>query len=171
MFHVKHFCKVLPEGKPWAMVAEAFFSRREDPMRSATLIILLLFAAASFIAIEDHRFSPICAAPGRSLAEIQLIFGASRKDAPPVSDTEWAGFLAEEVTPRFPDGLTVLTGAGQWRDSQGTLVRESSRLLLIWYEPQAGANEKIEAIRTAYKTRFGQESVLRADGAPACVSF
>ena len=26
----------------------------------------------------------------------------------PVTDAEWAAFLDEEVTPRFPDGLTVL---------------------------------------------------------------
>ena len=36
---------------------------------------------------------------------------------------------------------------------------------------QANGDTRIEAIRTAYKTRFGQDSVLRADGAPACVSF
>ena len=48
---------------------------------------------------------------------------------------------------------------------------ETSRLLLIWYAPQAGADARIEAIRTAYKTRFGQDSVLRADGAPECVTF
>jgi hypothetical protein len=43
--------------------------------------------------------------------------------------------------------------------------------LFIWYAPQADGDTRIEAIRTAYKTRFGQDSVLRADGAPACVSF
>jgi Protein of unknown function (DUF3574) len=64
----------------------------------------------------------------------------------------------------------VLTGYGQWRDAAGRLIKETSRLLLIWYAPEAG-DTRIEAIRTAYKTRFGQESALRADGAPACVSF
>jgi hypothetical protein len=41
----------------------------------------------------------------------------------------------------------------------------------LWYAPQADGDTRIEAIRTAYKTRFGQDGVLRADGAPACVSF
>lgn len=56
-------------------------------------------------------------------------------------------------------------------DANGTLVKETSRLLLIWYAPQADGDTRIEAIRTAYKTRFGQDSVLRPDGAPAGVSF
>lgn len=140
-------------------------------MRSVALILVLLLAVSSFITIEDRGDIPTCAAPAKSLAEIQLLFGASRKDAPPVSDAEWATFLADEVTPRFPDGLTVLTGSGQWRNSQGVLIQETSRLLLIWYEPQADSNQQIEAIRSAYKTRFGAESVLRADGAKTCVSF
>ncbi|MGH6823753.1 MAG: DUF3574 domain-containing protein, partial [Methylocella sp.] len=98
-------------------------------------------------------------------------FGSERKNLTPIGEEEWATFLAAEVTPRFPDGLTVLTGYGEWRDAAGSMVKETSRLLLIWYAPMADSDSRIETIRAAYKTRFGQESVLRADGAPACVSF
>jgi hypothetical protein len=112
-----------------------------------------------------------CRTTAKPLVRLELLFGSERKNTFPISDEEWAAFLAAEVTPRFPDGLTVLTGYGQWRDAKGTLVKETSRLLLIWYAPQADGDTRIEAIRTAYKTRFGQDSVLRADGAPACVSF
>ncbi len=112
-----------------------------------------------------------CRTTAKPLVRRELLFGSEPKNTFPISDEEWAAFLAAEVTPRFPDGLTVLTGYGQWRDAKGTLVKETSRLLLIWYAPQADGDTSIEAIRTAYKTRFGQDSVLRADGAPACVSF
>jgi hypothetical protein len=88
----------------------------------------------------------------------------------PPQEHEWAAFLAAEVTPRFPDGLTVLTGYGLWHDARGSLVQETSRLLHVWYAPAADADARIEAIRAAYKARFGQESVPRADGT-ACVSF
>jgi hypothetical protein len=73
--------------------------------------------------------------------------------------------------PSLPEWADGAYGYGQWRDAKGTLVKETSRLLLIWYAPQADGDTRIEAIRTAYKTRFGQDGVLRADGAPACVSF
>ncbi len=29
--------------------------------------------------------------------------------------------LAAEVTPRFPDGLTVVEAGGQWRDGKGAI--------------------------------------------------
>ena len=67
------------------------------------------------------------------------------------------------------DGFTVLDGAGQWRGPRG-LVREASHVLVIFHEPGAGTDQALEAIRAAYKARFRQQSVLRADST-ACVSF
>ncbi|HUB63086.1 MAG TPA: DUF3574 domain-containing protein [Methylocella sp.] len=146
-------------------------------MRAAVVSPFLLIVAAGLIGAYGGRMSApgsaalVCRPPARPLAKIELMFGSQRKNMSPISDEEWGAFLAAEGTPRFPAGLTVLTGYGQWRDASGILVKETSRLLLIWYAPEAGGDTRIEAIRTAYKTRFGQDSVLRVDGAPACVSF
>jgi hypothetical protein len=46
------------------------------------------------------------------MAGLELLFGVSRKGAP-VSDEEWQSFVDQEVTPAFPDGLTILEGYGQ----------------------------------------------------------
>jgi len=92
-----------------------------------------------------------------------LYFGTQQPNGTAVPDEEFAKFVDEEVTPRFPDGLTILTGFGQFRNSQGVLVKERSHLLILFYPPRSESNAKIEAIRTAYKQRFQQESVLRAD--------
>jgi Protein of unknown function (DUF3574) len=104
------------------------------------------------------------------MARVELLFGTQRKDAPPVSEEDWTEFLAAEVTPRFPDGLTVFTGQGQWRAAGHAIIKETSRMLVIWYEDTNNAIARIEAIRAAYKKRFSQASVLRADG-ESCVSF
>jgi hypothetical protein len=104
------------------------------------------------------------------MARLELLFGAGRKDRGEVGEGEWRAFLDEEITPRFPDGLTVLTGYGQWRNSAGQVAKETSRMLIVWYQPTADSDARIDAVRSAYKTRFGQESVLRADGT-SCVSF
>ena len=64
----------------------------------------------------------------------------------------------------------VLTGDGQWRSSIGGRAKEKSRIVEIWYRPAADSDAKIEAIRSAYKGRYGQESVMRVDGV-SCVSF
>ena len=146
-------------------------------MRYAAISGALVLAAAWPIAAY-HQALPArnggglaCRATAKPLLRLELLFGSERKSLTPIGEEEWAAFLAAEVAPRFPDGLTVLSGYGQWRDATGSMVKETSRLLLIWYAPMADSDSRIEAIRAAYKARFGQDSVLRADGAPACVSF
>jgi len=101
----------------------------------------------------------------------ELYFGAGKPDGSMVTKREFMRFVDEEVTPRFPDGLTVLTGAGQFRNSTGVIVKERSRVLILLYPPQArDAHRKLEEIREAYKRAFQQESVLRVDSV-ARVSF
>ena len=101
----------------------------------------------------------------------ELFFGLGRANGPDVTEEEFRIFLEEHVTPRFPDGLTVLTGRGQFRNSSGVTEREPSKLVIILYPPdQENAHKRIERIREEYKTAFQQESVLRAD-TTACVSF
>ncbi len=104
----------------------------------------------------------------------ELFFGAAKPDGTAVTEEEWRQFLDREITPRFPDGLTVLTGAGQFRDSGGVIIRETSRLLILLYplSSQRGSGVKIEYIREAYKRAFQQQSVLRVDHPlPVWVSF
>ena len=128
--------------------------------------------AASIAAWRVADPAPGVCRPGSvRAARLELLLGMGRKDGSEVSEAEWRTFLNNEVTPRFPDGLTVLPGYGQWRSgATGTLARESERVLLIWYKPDINSDAHIEAIRTAYKTRFGQDSVMRVDGL-SCVSF
>ena len=111
-----------------------------------------------------------CPVNASAMARLELYFGLSKPDGGVVSDAEWDAFVAAEVTPRFPDGLTILSGYGQWRNAAQTIVREFSHVLIILYAPAADAELRIEAVRAAYKARFQQESVMRIDSA-SCVSF
>lgn len=104
------------------------------------------------------------------LAEYSLFFGRGKDGTEVVSDDAWTRFLAREVTPRFPDGLTVLDGAGQWRNAAGGIERERSKLLVVIAPPGADALRRTTEIAEAYKRRFGQESVLRAVST-VCASF
>ena len=87
-----------------------------------------------------------------------------------MSDEDWRAFLADTVTPRFPHGLPVFDTAGQWRDSQGSVVRERSKMVLILAEPDSDALTRLDEIAEEYKRRFSQESVLRVVDS-ACVAF
>ncbi len=105
----------------------------------------------------------------------ELFFGADRPDGSEISKDEFRRFLKEEITRRFPDGLTVLTGTGQFRDAENDkIIREKSMVLILLYplDKQVESHEKIEQIRKAYKDRFKQQSVLRVDDPrPVLVSF
>jgi hypothetical protein len=101
-----------------------------------------------------------------ALAEMvrtELYFGRSQTDGGQVSDQQWEQFIEEEVTPRFPDGYTVVDGSGHWRLASGATTRESSKLLILIHSAGPDADAKIEDIRAAYRDRFKQESVLRSD--------
>ncbi len=116
----------------------------------------------------DAAPPPAAAAPAGAepFAETRLLFGTERPDGgPAVTDREFTAFVDREVTPRFPDGLTVQEGRGQWRGADGAVVRERSYELVLLY-PSAQAREsspKIERIGEAYRLQFGQESVARVD--------
>jgi hypothetical protein len=115
------------------------------------------------------------AAPGcQPYARTELYFGTSRKGASPVSDQEFHAFLDAEITPRFPDGLTLLPGSGQFRGSDGTLIQERSMVVILFYPRKEGVEDskKVDEIRGSYEQKFNQESVLRADEQEGtCVSF
>jgi hypothetical protein len=104
----------------------------------------------------------------------ELFFGTARPDGTAVSDAEWETFLDTEITPRFPEGLTVLSGNGQWQEEDGDIVEERSKIVIVLYPREAvdESNAEIEQIRAAYEAQFQQESVLRADDdRPVCTSF
>lgn len=105
--------------------------------------------------------------------QTELYFGTTKPNGMELTDDEFNTFLDNEITPRFPDGLTVLTGYGQWRNSKGDATSEKSVVVIILtpIDPTGKTSAKIEEIRTAYKTQFKQESVLRTDTPGVCVSF
>jgi hypothetical protein len=92
----------------------------------------------------------------------ELYFGSGKPDGSSVTEKQFRKFVDLKVTPRFPDGLTLLTGYGQYKNSSGKIVKEHSFVLVILYQGKE-ANQKLETIRAAYKKAFAQESVLRVD--------
>lgn len=113
----------------------------------------------------------VCAPGQQAMLSAELLFGRKIGDRVGVSETDFRRFVDQEVTPRFPDGLTVLDTTGQYRDNERSkLIREPSKLVLIAMPDEAGNRDKLAAIAEAYKRRFSQQSVgliLK----PACASF
>jgi hypothetical protein len=102
------------------------------------------------------------------MLDVELLFGRDIGGRVGVSEAAWSRFLAHEVTPRFPDGLTVLDSIGQWRDlgggharrgQQGLLVREPGKVVVIVAPDTAKTYDDAAAVVAAYKRRFRQQSV------------
>jgi hypothetical protein len=110
-----------------------------------------------------------CRGGESAMVTAELLFGRNIGGRLGVTERRWSDFLAREVTPRFPDGLTVIDGAGQWRGKRG-LVRERSKLVLIVMPDDDAAREKIAAIVAGYKRRFRQDSVGVLTR-PVCAAF
>jgi len=88
-----------------------------------------------------------------------------------VTENQFKDFLDKVITPRFPDGLTVLMGEGRFRTQDGNMMAERTVVVILLYPVVAGAkHQHIETIREAYKSAFQQESVLRVDSL-ACAAF
>lgn len=96
---------------------------------------------------------------------------ADRPQAQPISEAQWRAFLDREVTPRFPDGLTVFDAYGQWlfRGAREP-NRLDTRVLVILHEDTPQRTADIEAIRLAWKQATKHQSVLWSKQA-AEVSF
>jgi hypothetical protein len=129
------------------------------------LIVIAILAAT----VSPFAYS-VPAAPEqpfavRKMRRVELYFGFDRSGRTPVSEQEWQEFLKEEVTPRFPDGFTVVEAAGQYRKTDGSVVRERSMIVIFLFpaSERRKSGASIEEIRAAYKRKFEQESVLRLD--------
>ena len=134
-------------------------------MRAGTAAIGLLVLVAG-IAAAGAQSTLQCSGTQKHWIVADLLFGRTN-----VSEASFARFLAAEVTPRFPDGFTVLDAKGQWRaPGSQKISRERSKVLMIAMPPGADNDDRLAKIMEAYKTRFKQQSVgliMRT----ACVSF
>lgn len=101
----------------------------------------------------------------------QLLFGRNIGNRLGVSEAQWGRFVDHEISPRFPDGLTVLDAKGEWRDTaRHTIVHEPSKLVEIVLPGKDDDAVELDAIAQAYKSRFRQQSVgIVVRG--ACVAF
>jgi len=117
----------------------------------AALSLLLLLAVAP-LTIQPHT------AQAESIEAVQttLYFGLRTGDGIEVSPLDWLAFLGETVTPRFPNGLTVLDAYGQSsRLVDGVPVGgQNTRVLIVVHPASPEATAAIAEIKAAWRARF-----------------
>ncbi len=132
-------------------------------------VIITLIVAVVFTSLGcDAIFNNGCPDDTECWNEYQLYMGRGASEGEVVDDSEWDAFLADAVTPRFPDGLTVLDGMEQWRGSDNIIQKETTKVLITL----ASDNDEDakDLIAEEYKQRFNQESVLKTVN-KTCIAF
>jgi len=136
-------------------------------MLRATVAIILALASSGGADAQ----SPECGAGLKPREVAELLFGRNIGDRLGVSESQWGRFVDRKISPRFPDGLTVLDAKGEWRDTaRKTIVHEPSKLVEIVLPGKPDDIDALNRIAQAYKTRFRQQSVIIVVRS-ACVSF
>src|SRR5262245_66612249 len=120
----------------------------------ATAIAILL----SGLAGTAHAQLVDCRGGQRPSQVAELMFGRKIGDRIAVSEGEWSRFVDREITPRFPDGLTVFNAAGQWRDkSSNKIIREPSKIVQIVLPGGDGEVHRLNQIAQRYKCRLNAQ--------------
>jgi Protein of unknown function (DUF3574) len=146
-------------------------------MRALMITVGTLMFAAGLVA-GGHLQPPVgaqgltvvmdCGVSSAAQVRTTLYFGLARPKGS-VSELEWQIFLRDEVTRRFPDGLTVWEAQGQWRTPAGSIDHEQSKVLLLVHPDTAAARQSVLGVIEAYRKTFEQQSVLW-ESARVCVA-
>jgi hypothetical protein len=100
----------------------------------------------------------LASAPAEAAEAIQttIYFGLRTENGAGVSEQGWTQFLAETITPRFPDGLTVLEAYGQSdrHAADGTVVGQLTRVLIVVHPATPEAAAAIAEIKAAWRERY-----------------
>lgn len=134
-------------------------------MRLAALLVAGLAAGCA-------GGEPSCPAGMQAATVVEAYFGRDVRGRAAVSDAEWQSFLDGTVTPAFPDGLTAVDGAGQWRGPDARILREGSKVLTLVLPGATTeqARARVRPVEQVWRSRFQQDSVLTVYRS-ACVGF
>jgi hypothetical protein len=146
--------------------------RRRTAAALAALAMAGLGQIGVFVPSPAFAQGPPCHAPALPMLRIELMFGRNVGDDLAVTEDAWAGFLASEVVPRFPDGFSVVDAAGPRTDkpTANLFLSEPSKIVIIIAPDGPETEQRIAAVEAAYKKQFQQQSVVVATRS-VCASF
>ena len=133
-------------------------------MKNCKFLKAILMVSCVLIGGCSLRFAPASSTNsigGSCHSQIveRMYFGMNTPDGV-VSERSWKTFLNEEITSRFPEGLTIFDSQGQWRGNSGNIERENSKVVEIVHDDSEINSKSVADIAKAYKDKFQQEAVL-----------
>ncbi len=135
-------------------------------MREVSRRLLFIAIASTLFCAAGCETQTDTGAGNGKLIKTELYFGLSKPDGGVVSEAEWEGFVDEYITPRFKEGLTIIDADGQWMEENGELIKERTKIVILFHSNSGDKKEDIEYIRDKYKELFDQEAVVRVTSYP-----
>ena len=134
---------------------------RKHPVMPAAALVFLLAGCGGTAAPAPPMSMNACLLPGEQpMLVAELFFGRNIKARGPLTDAEWAQFVAETITPNFPEGFTVFDGQGQWRNPlTGNIADGRTKIVLIAVKREPDLTRRLSSVIDIYKTQFRQQSV------------
>lgn len=109
--------------------------------------------------------------PSCCFYKTELYFGLT-SGGREISESQWSSFLNKYITPKFPDGLTVINSYGQWYSTkEQRIIKEKSKVVTLLHKEGPEFENALQYIIDHYRKQFHQESVLRADSKMEKVLF
>ncbi|KAF1072269.1 MAG: hypothetical protein GAK45_00249 [Pseudomonas citronellolis] len=121
------------------------------------LALLLATGAWTWQREASAASAALPAVQEQTMLRTELYFAAVPRE-------QWDAFLAEAVTPRFPDGLSWLDVHGQWRGPSGAPEKLDSRLLILIHADNDYSRQALQRIGADFQQRFGS-AVLKVSAA------
>jgi hypothetical protein len=131
------------------------------------LLAGILWGAACAPATTSGPTPAPCATP--MMREV-LYFGRAIDDTGLVSDSAWERFVAEVITPAFPEGFSVMSGVGQWRGADGKVISEPNKMVILARPGSPETEVTILRVAERYRAQFHQEAVMH-EHSTTCITM
>lgn len=118
------------------------------PSKAVLAVLLTVLASGAALWQTLGTAAPSSTPREHDMQRTELYFGA-------IDEAKWEQFLEQEVTPRFPDGLSWYDVHGQWRGPSGKPEKLPSRILLLIHADNPANSQALAEIGELFRQRYG----------------
>jgi hypothetical protein len=90
----------------------------------------------------------------------EIFFGRNTSKSGEVSEQQFSKFLSDYITPAFPGGMTVYDAYGQMQHSNGQIVKQKTKVVVLVHKNSKADDNAIKKITSAYRNKFGNPQVM-----------
>lgn len=102
--------------------------------------------------------------------QTMIYFGMDIPGGGVISEEQFDKFLLDVVTREFPKGLTAFNAYGQMQNDDGSIEKQTTKVVLLVHEESDAERKAVEKVIDAYRSSFGAPQVMRTTS-PIDVSF